>query len=87
MDGLTVRYRSLDEGLLDMAQLLDLALQRGNARRALGKGYGVTGHALDLGHDGAPPRANYRDRGHAYRSPGYANVGRRNSFVIRGAST
>jgi hypothetical protein len=37
--------------LLDPVQLLQLALQGGDARRALRHGQGVVRHALDLGHD------------------------------------
>ena len=60
MDGLTARDGRLDERHLDVAQLLDLALQRPNERGTLGKRHGVVGHVLDLGHDGVLARATYQ---------------------------
>jgi hypothetical protein len=39
--------------------------------------------AISLARDRVPQADS---RGHAYRSPGYSNVSRRNSLVIRGTS-
>jgi hypothetical protein len=51
VDGLTDRDRGNDEHLLHAVQLVQLAFQRSNARRALSHRQRVVAHALDLAHD------------------------------------
>jgi hypothetical protein len=51
VDGLTGRDRGGDKYLLDAVQLVQLELQRGDARRALGHRQRVIGHPLDLAHE------------------------------------
>ena len=61
------RDRRLDERLLDVAQLVDLALQCGTARRTLSDGDGIVRHAFDLGHGGV--RALLREQYGKHRQP------------------
>jgi hypothetical protein len=64
VDGLTGRDRGGDERFFDKTQLLEFALQRGDARRALGHRQRVIGHPLDLAHDEGKHSvaASYTDR-------------------------
>jgi hypothetical protein len=57
----------LDERLLDVAQLVDLALQCGTARRTLSDGDGIVRHAFDLGRGGV--RALLREQYGKHRQP------------------
>jgi len=51
LHGLARRDRGGNQSFLDPVQLIQLALQRGNARRALRQGERIVRHALDLDHD------------------------------------
>jgi hypothetical protein len=50
VDGLTGSDRGSDKYLLDAVQLVQLALQRSDARCALRQGQRIVRHALDFGH-------------------------------------
>jgi hypothetical protein len=51
VDGGARRECGGDQSLLDAVQLVEFALERGDARRALRHGQRVIGHPLDLAHE------------------------------------